>query len=163
MKIEKIERLFEDCESLTPEARSNVEYLLVKAILIDIPICFTEKIKSLVNDSDQKIRSSVSSYIDRFDSRSFNYQDIKHLTRKIGNSCCKKFDEEIKKLNQDGKYLTNICHNYTELIVKHRNRAAHYQILNVDSLSDIKKLYEQAHPVLDCLEKALGKCGESHC
>lgn len=155
MKINRIEQSFKDCESLPSEIRSEIEYLLTKAILIDICIQFNQKIKQIIKNKlsiiqDESIKVFTFSYVDQqFRYRNPKYKDIKDTLKKFGHSYEEKFDEEIKKLDQ----YERVINNYSSLF-ENRNKAAHSEVINA-SLNDVKQYYDQAHLVLDCLQRAL--------
>lgn len=155
MKINRIEQSFKDCESLSSETRSEIEYLLTKAILIDICIQFNEKARQIIKDKlsviqDESVRVFTFSCVDeQFWNRNLKYQVIKDILNKFGHSYKEKFEEEIENLDQHERVISN----YSSLF-ENRNKAAHSESINA-SLNDVKQYYDQAHLVLDCLQRAL--------
>jgi len=57
MKIDRIEKFLKDCESLPSEVGPRIQNLLIKAILIDISVQFSQKIKSLIKSKLLTIRN----------------------------------------------------------------------------------------------------------
>lgn len=156
MKNQRIEISLRCCESLSREIDPRVEELLTKAILIEICASFNEEIKSLFRKKlseipDESIRDFACSCVEnKLRNHNPKYSDIKGLLGGFGNSYKNKFDEKVKEIEDHDIVISN----YNSLLTN-RNNAAHSQNIQV-TLNEVRKYYEKAHFVLDCLQSTLG-------
>ena len=132
MKIDRIEKSLNNCESLPSEVGLEIQNLLIKAILIYISVQFSQKVKLLIKNKlltirNQPIRNFTSSCVDsQFSKLNPKYKDIKSLINRFGDPYKRKFDEEIDIINQN-----DCATNAYDSLINNRNNAAHSQDINL--------------------------------